>query len=51
MVLTAAGFVWLALVAGPSRWAGLCLLALGGGVEPDARHGFMVGGTIGDFGH
>ena len=44
MVLTAAGFVWLALVAGPSRWAGLCLLAPGGvmALQPPAMPDLMV---------
>lgn len=44
IVLTAAGFVWLALVAGPLRLAGICLLAVGGAMalRPPAMPDLLV---------
>jgi competence protein ComEC len=44
MVLTAAGFVWLTLLAGPARWAGLPVLAFGGvlALQPAAMPDLLI---------
>ena len=44
MVLMAAGFVWLAMIAGPLRWAGLLLMLAGGvlALRPPAMPDLLI---------